>query len=118
MHLPIEYLGQKLGTIVAHKPADAGEWTSQERDLMKTLAERLSLALDSARLYQDTQRRAAEEQLLGEVTTRMRETLDVDTVLQTAIQEMGAVLGLSRVEVRMGEAEVSGVEGGKHVAED
>jgi GAF domain-containing protein len=46
------------------------------------VAGQLGLALESARLYQDTQRRAAQEQLVGEVTSRMRETLDVEKVLQ------------------------------------
>ena len=62
---------------------------------------KLEQALESARLYQDTQRHAAEEQLLGEVTARMRETLSLDTVLRTAIHEMGSALGLPKVEVRM-----------------
>jgi len=49
---------------------------------METLADQLSTALDSARLYQDTQRRAVQEQLVGEITTRMRESLDMETVLK------------------------------------
>jgi hypothetical protein len=32
----------------------------------------------------------------------MRETLDVDTVLQTAVSEIGQTLGISKVEVRLG----------------
>jgi len=70
--------------------------------LLETLADQLSVALESARLYQDTQRRAMEERLVGEVTARIRETLDVDTILQTAIREIGDGLGIAEVEVRMG----------------
>ena len=70
--------------------------------LLQTLSEELGLALDSARLYQTTQRRAAEDRLVGEITARMRETLDVDTVLQTAVSEIGQTLGISKVEVRLG----------------
>ena len=40
--------------------------------------------------------------MLGEVTTRMRETLEVDTVLQTAVRELGNALGMAEVEVRLG----------------
>ncbi len=70
---------------------------------MEALADQLSLALDSARLYEDTQRRAARDRLMGEVTTRMRETLDMDVVLQTAIRDIGQALNLAEVEVRMGQ---------------
>jgi GAF domain-containing protein len=100
--LPVRVRGQVIGTINAHKPGDMSEWTAQEIALMETLTEQLSVALESARLYQDTQRRAAREQLSGQVTARMRETLDVDTVLQTAAREMREALGLEEVEVRMG----------------
>ena len=99
--LPIEYRGQALGTIVAHKPAGSGEWTPEETALLGTLAEQLSVALDSARLYQATQRRAAQERLVGDVTARMRQTLDVDAVLRTAAQEMRQALGLSQIAVRL-----------------
>ncbi len=99
--LPVEYRGQALGTIVAHKPAGSGEWTPEETALLGTLAEQLSVALDSARLYQSTQRRAAQERLVGDVTARMRQTLDVDAVLRTAAQEMRQALGLSQIAVRL-----------------
>jgi GAF domain-containing protein len=67
----------------------------------------LGQALESARLYQDTQRRAARERLVGEVTARMRETLDMDAVLQTAVQQMRQALGLHDVTIRLEGADSS-----------
>ncbi len=100
--LPIRIRGELLGSINAQKSSGAGPWTSVETDLLETLADRLESTLDTARLYEETQRRAAQERLTGEVTARMRETLDVDTILQTAIREIGDALGIAEVEVRMG----------------
>jgi GAF domain-containing protein len=100
--LPVMVRGHVIGAINAHKPGDAGEWTTEEVALMETLAEQLGLALESARLYQDTQQRALRERLTGEIAARMRETLDVETVLQTTIREIGERLGIAEVEVRMG----------------
>jgi GAF domain-containing protein/HAMP domain-containing protein len=99
---PIKVRGQVIGVLDAHKPVGAGEWTPEQVALLETLAEQLSLALESARLYQDTQLRASRERLISQVTARMRESLDVDTVLQTAIREIGEALGIAEVEVRMG----------------
>ena len=118
IQLPVKARGQTIGRIRARKPVDAGEWTANEKRLMETLTEQLDVALESARLYQDTQRRAATDRLVSEVSDNMRETLDVDTVLQAAIREMGAALGLSRIEVRMGQLRASAAEGGEHVATD
>jgi len=39
--------------------------------------------------------------LTAAVTARMRETLDIDTVLQTAIREIGDAMGITEVEVRL-----------------
>jgi GAF domain-containing protein len=98
---PIKVRGRVIGVIDARKPGDAGEWTAEETMLLETLTEQLSVALESARLYQDTQRRAARERLTSQVTARVRETLDVDTVLQTAVREIGAALGLHDVTIQL-----------------
>jgi GAF domain-containing protein len=101
--VPIKVRGHVIGVIDAHKPDGTSEWTPEESQLLETLTDQLGVALESTRLYQDTQRHAAQEQLIGHVTSRIRETLDMDTVLQTAVREIGEALGIAEVEVRMGE---------------
>ena len=100
--IPIQVRGQIIGYVDAQKSSAAEAWSSTEKDLLETLAGRLAATLDTARLYEETQQRAAEEQLIGEVTTRMRETLDIEVILKTAAQELRSVLDLAEVEVRMG----------------
>jgi GAF domain-containing protein len=99
--VPIRVRGGTIGEINAHRPGSAGEWTAEEVALLQALVEQLGLALDGARLHQDTQRRAAQERMLGEVTARMRETLDVDEVLRTAVRQMRESLGIAEVEVHL-----------------
>jgi GAF domain-containing protein/HAMP domain-containing protein len=103
--LPVRVHGAVIGTITAHKPTNAGDWTSDEVGILEELADQLGIALESARLYQDTQRRAATEQLSGEVTRRMRESLDLETVLSTAVHEISTALGLTALDVRLSTAE-------------
>jgi len=100
--IPLRVRAHTVGALNFRKVDKDATWTAEEIALIETLTEQLGLALESARLYQDTQRRAARERLLGEVAARMRETLDVDTVLQTAIREIGDALGIAEVEVWMG----------------
>jgi GAF domain-containing protein len=101
--IPLKIRGQVLGVIEAQKPEGTGHWAREEVEILETLVERLGVTLESARLFQETQRRAARDRLLGEVTARVRETLDMDSVLQTAVREIGLALNLAEVEVRMGE---------------
>jgi len=98
---PIKVRDQVIGILDAHKPAGAGAWTAEEITLLETLADQLGIALESARLYRDAQRRAARERLIGEVTDRVRETLDIETMLKTGVQEVHQALGLPEVTVRL-----------------
>jgi GAF domain-containing protein len=102
--LPLRVRDQVVGALGFYKDPDDDPWTAEEMALLETLVGQLGVALESAQLFEETQRRAAQDRLLGEVTTRMRETLDMDTVLQTAIREIGEALGIAEVEVRMGKA--------------
>jgi GAF domain-containing protein len=103
--IPIKVRGEVVGVIDGSKPAGEGEWKAEEIELLETLTGQLSQALESARLYEDTQRRAAREQLIGEVASRMRETLDMETVMQTALQEIGDALEIGQIKLRMRDVE-------------
>lgn len=67
----------------------------------QTLAGQAAVALESLRLLQETELRAERERLVGEVTTRVRQTLDVDAVLQSAVHELGQALGLAEVVIQL-----------------
>ena len=95
--IPIRIRGQTLGTFEAIKPNGA-EWTHEEMETALALVEQLNTALDSARLYQETRRRAERERLAGEITAKLRATNDPQVILQTAIQELRQALGAARTQ--------------------
>ena len=105
--LPIKVRDLAVGAIQFRKPEAAQSWSAGELELLETLIEQLGVALESARLYDDTQRRAAREQLTGEITGRIRESLDVEQVLQIAVREIGNSLGIE-TEVWLGAEEDQG----------
>jgi GAF domain-containing protein len=107
--VPITARGQVIGAIDVRKPRDAGWWTEQEIALLEALRDQLGEAVENARLYDDVQRREASERVVGAISSRMRESLSIDAVLQTAIREIGEALSIDEVEVRMrGEARAGG----------
>jgi GAF domain-containing protein len=111
--IPIKLRGTPIGVVGVHRPTELGTWQPEDTALGEGLAERVAQALENARLLAEAQYRAARDRVFGEVTARMRETLDVDRVLQTAIREIGEALGLPKVEVRMGRP-VSRSRDGRH----
>ncbi len=98
---PLSIRGRFAGLVEAHKSAGQGDWTDAEREFMEMVIEQLGPALESARLHEDTQLRAARDRLLADVTARARETLDLDTVLRTAADEIYVALGLREVVVHL-----------------
>jgi GAF domain-containing protein/HAMP domain-containing protein len=99
--VPIQVRGRVIGVLDTHKPADSEGWLSDEIAMLETLAQELSVALEAARLYDDAQRRAAREQITSEISTRVRETLDMETVLRSAANEMYEALELDEIVIRL-----------------
>ena len=102
--IPIKVRGNVIGVLQTHKNKPAGNWTQEEQAMLETILEQIGVALDSARLYQETQIQANNERMIGEISARMRQTLDIETVLQTAARELRSALDLAEVEIRMGNA--------------
>jgi GAF domain-containing protein len=75
--------------------------TPEEEAIVQAVVDQASLALENARLYQETQRRAVHERLVSEITDKMRRAADIDTLMQTTIQEMAAALDAPNAFVQL-----------------
>jgi PAS domain S-box-containing protein len=100
MALPLIARHQAVGAMTVQSEEQAA-FSDEDIAVLQTMADQVANAIENARLLEETQRSADRERLVGEITARMRETLDMDTVLKTAIREMGDTLGLAKVEVRL-----------------
>ncbi|MGD8624445.1 MAG: GAF domain-containing protein, partial [Anaerolineae bacterium] len=103
--IPLKVRDDVVGVLGFRKRAEDGAWTDSEMSVLENFATRLEVALESARLYEETQQRAARDRLLAEVVGRIRETLDVETVLRTTVQEVRQALNLPDVAVRLRQVE-------------
>lgn len=97
--VPVKIRDEVTGVVRLRKPAEAGEWRQDEITLVETLSDRLSAALESARLYEETRRRAERERLTGEITARMRATNDPQAILQIAARELRQALQADRTQL-------------------
>ncbi len=99
--VPLRVRDQTVGVVSFQKPDGARDWTQEENALIETLAEQLGVALESARLYEDTQRRAVRERLVSEISAHLRQSLDVTTVLRTVAAELGRLPGVAEATVHV-----------------
>jgi GAF domain-containing protein len=98
---PIVLRGQPIGALGFRQVGEDRQWSADDVALAETIAEELALALENTRLLEETQRRAARERLTGQVAGHMREILDVDSVLKTAVREIGETLQLHDITIRL-----------------
>ncbi|RLC64329.1 MAG: hypothetical protein DRI79_03620 [Chloroflexi bacterium] len=103
--IPVRLRGIPIGVLGFRRPAERGAWQPHELAMVEAVAERLGLALENVRLLEEAQRRAHAERLTTEVTARIRTPMDVDTILQTAVKELGQVLRAAQVSVYLTPAE-------------
>jgi len=99
--VPIRLYGQPVGVLDFYDENEERVWSEDERALVEALADQIALALENARLFEQTQRRAQREQLISQVTTRMRTAPDLESILQTSVREIRRALGASHGVIRL-----------------
>jgi GAF domain-containing protein len=98
--VPIRLRGQTIGVLEVRSKSGATKWTQHDFTLLEAAADRAALALENARLLQESQRRAAKEAKIGEVTAKIGASINIRNVLQTAVQELGRALPGSEVMIQ------------------
>jgi GAF domain-containing protein len=101
--VPVKLRGQVIGVMKIKAPTKDRRWSQDEINLVEAVSERLSLALENARLLQDSQRQALKEQAIGEVTAKIGSSINLRNVLQTAVEELGRSIPGSEVIIRFEE---------------
>jgi GAF domain-containing protein/HAMP domain-containing protein len=99
--VPIKVRGQSIGAIRLKKSDISEAWTQEETNLAVTLSDQLSSALESARLYQDSQKRAARESLVSDISARLSAVTQMDLIIRETVQELGETLGNASVTFQL-----------------
>jgi GAF domain-containing protein len=100
--VPISLRDEAIGVLGLQGTKDGQQWTESEIALIEAIADQLALAIENARLLEETQQRAERERIIANITMRVRASMDPDTILQTAVRELGAALGTDRAFVKLG----------------
>jgi GAF domain-containing protein/HAMP domain-containing protein len=100
--VPIKIRDKVVAVLDTHRPAEAGEWGQEEIGFLENIAEQMGVALENARLYENTQMRAERERLISDITAQVRAAGDVDGILRTAVHEIRRALGTSHGVIRLG----------------
>jgi signal transduction histidine kinase len=99
--LPLIVRGRCVGALGVDNPWDNRPLGERDVELLRDLADHTGLVLESIRAVgelADRERRAA---LLNAVNSRIRQSLDLQTILDAAVRELGMALEASRCFMRL-----------------
>jgi len=102
---PISLRGEVLGALGLHEPGGERWWTDDEVALIEALADQMALAIENARLLAETRQYAERERLIADISTQVRASTNVETILRTAIRELGRALRASDGLIQLGASE-------------
>ncbi len=102
LYIPLVLHGQNIGKIKLVRKGVSIKWSDKEKNLVEKIADQISLALENSRLVDEAQKNAHRDQLIANISSRVRETLDVESVIRTAAAELRKVFDLKEAEISLG----------------
>ncbi len=97
--VPLRLRGEIIGGVVWELPA--ADYDNNKLQLAENLVERLSLNLDNARLFEQSQLATQRERLVNEISAKLTAQADVNEILHTAVREVGEALRVPQVSIRL-----------------
>jgi GAF domain-containing protein len=101
MVVPLSLRGEVIGALGLHETEGCRRWTDDEIALVEAVADQMVLAIENARLLEETQQRAKRDRLIADITAQVRSSRDPETILRTAVRQLGAALGTDRALVQL-----------------
>ena len=98
--VPISLRGETIGVInIEETRKDRKDWQKEEIQAVQSVANQVALALENARLFEQTLRRAERDRKVLEITGKIRSTTNPQEMVQIAIEELQNVLKASRAQI-------------------
>ena len=95
--VPLIVKGRAIGTISLDNTSALEAFSEDDQRLLMTLANQAAIAIENARLYQETERRAAQAALIYEVGQRVSGELGLDIVLFEVVTAVHDAFGYYNV---------------------
>ena len=102
MTLPLTVGVQTIGEIIFENSNEHVDWTNQTIEFVKEVTNRLALALENIRLFDEVQRVAVREQLVSQVSAELQDARNLARLVNVTSQVFNRSLGTDQTVVRLG----------------
>lgn len=96
--IPLVLRGEIIG-ILDVQTSSKRMWSKDEVDIAQAVAERVALATENARLFEETTERAERERKVSEITSKIRSTNDPNEMIQIALDELKQTLNIKDARI-------------------
>ena len=99
--LPLIFQNDILGVLNVESE-QVGAYTENDEELLGTLAGSLAAIIANARLVEQIRKQADRERQLYEITSKIRRSTDIQTILSTTINEISRAMGARKTQISVG----------------
>ncbi len=102
LQVPIVVRGETIGAFNVADNNLERSWNEDELSLLQTIAGEVALAIDNARLIEQTQRTAQREKDIAIAADQIHRSMNLETILNTALGEIVRITGVEDVAIQFG----------------
>jgi len=91
-----------IGVIIVQDIHQEHRFDQEDERLLSTLATQVAVVVRNASLLEKSSRQARQERLINEINAKIRQSVDIQSILNTTATELGQALGASRLHIQVG----------------
>ena len=99
--MPVKLRGEAVG-VLNLKSNTNREWSADEMDIINAIIERAALAIENARLLDESRKIAEKERAISDISVKIGQGTELETILKTAVRELGSQISGAQVTVEIG----------------
>jgi GAF domain-containing protein/HAMP domain-containing protein len=96
--VPIKLREEVIGVLNVHAPRKRS-WSTDEINMVKSVADRVAISAENARLFEETTNRAERERTVSDITSKIRSTNDPNEMIQIALNELKQALNVKAARI-------------------
>jgi GAF domain-containing protein len=100
--LPLSTSQGRLGFLIVTYKTKEKTFTPQQMRFYHTIAQQMVIALENLRLLDASQGRLRREEIIREITSKIRSATTVEDILKTTVTELSKVVGASQGGITLG----------------
>jgi GAF domain-containing protein len=99
VEVPLSLRDQTIGSITLEMEDET--LTPEQKDFIDVIITQTALALENARLINEIQRRATQEQILNDLTAEFSLATNIDDILKSALRQLNEIPAVSEASIQL-----------------